>query len=413
MDTTSGPEQTPQGEKISDEGPTEAFVNQAKDALEHMHDLAYLQQHPLASGNGLSRGRATPIAGQRLRWRLVEAVETLKPAGTVAFCALQARPYHLLTLHYVDGLTIEQTAGELGISSRQALRDLRKAEASVATVLWAQGNTHGVSAAGSLVEASSLQAEMARITTEPKPTDIRQLLQRVRQSIAPLAAQQRITLDLSYPDSAVVVSADALIAEQVLLSVLSRAVREAPGATLHIALRSRDGQTLLEMRYVPQSEGSRTMMPDRVVTELAERIGWSIVQQDGESGTHTGRVYTGGYGPTILVIDDNEGLVTLMKRFLTDQACQVISAGSGQEGLDVALEMVPDAVVLDVMMPRMHGWEVLQHLRTQPRTAHVPVIICSVIDDPELASALGASLHIAKPVTQADVLHALAEIDIL
>jgi CheY-like chemotaxis protein len=119
------------------------------------------------------------------------------------------------------------------------------------------------------------------------------------------------------------------------------------------------------------------------------------------------------HGPSVLVIDDNEGLVKLIGRYLTDQACRVTAAADGREGLRLAQEEAPDAIILDVMIPQVHGWEVLQRLRNHPKTASIPVIICSVINDPELAQSLGASLFLPKPVSRSKILAALHQLQVL
>jgi Amt family ammonium transporter len=56
--------------------------------------------------------------------------------------------------------------------------------------------------------------------------------------------------------------------------------------------------------------------------------------------------------------------------------------------------------MLVIMMPEQDGWDVLQQLRAAPETARLPIIICSVLVEPEIASALGASDYLPKPVTQ-------------
>ncbi len=65
------------------------------------------------------------------------------------------------------------------------------------------------------------------------------------------------------------------------------------------------------------------------------------------------------------------------------------------------------------MMPEMDGWELLQRLNTHPQTADIPVIICSVINDPDLAYSLGASLFLPKPVSRAGVLEALRQLGVM
>jgi CheY-like chemotaxis protein len=91
----------------------------------------------------------------------------------------------------------------------------------------------------------------------------------------------------------------------------------------------------------------------------------------------------------------------------------VVVAVNGEEGLRLAQEVLPDAIVLDVMMPEMQGWEVLQRLHSDPPTASIPVVVCSVINNPELAEALGASLFLPKPVSRLDVLNALRKFGVV
>jgi CheY-like chemotaxis protein len=119
------------------------------------------------------------------------------------------------------------------------------------------------------------------------------------------------------------------------------------------------------------------------------------------------------HGPTVLVIDDNEGLVELLGRYLTGHNCRVTAATSGQEGLKLAQELLPDAIILDVMMPEMDGWEFLQRLRAQPQMGATPVIICSIFNDPELAYSLGASANLPKPVGRRDVLDVLRQLGVV
>jgi CheY-like chemotaxis protein len=149
-----------------------------------------------------------------------------------------------------------------------------------------------------------------------------------------------------------------------------------------------------------------------MIAQLIDRLGWRVEQH-----THTGganiTLHIATNKPSILIIDDNEGLVELLERYLTGHTCRVVSAKSGREGLRLAETVKADAIVLDVMMPGMDGWELLQRLRAAPATAAVPVIVCSVFNDPKLAYSLGASLFLNKPVSRSDVLGALRQLGIL
>jgi CheY-like chemotaxis protein len=210
----------------------------------------------------------------------------------------------------------------------------------------------------------------------------------------------------------VVLSTDAVVAEQVLVSVLSRAIGQAYPGTMELDLRADDEQVSLTVRYYQDPEAPSETPLDLVAKRLIDRLGWTAEHSASPDGPSAIAFSMTRKGPSILVIDDNEGLVTLVQRYLTDHAYRVVPAKNGQDGLRLAQDLLPDAIVLDVMMPEMPGWEVLQRLRNHPKTAHIPVIICSVFNNPELAFSLGASLFLPKPVGREDVLNALHSLDV-
>jgi CheY-like chemotaxis protein len=144
-----------------------------------------------------------------------------------------------------------------------------------------------------------------------------------------------------------------------------------------------------------------------------EKLGWSVVASPLESGEQSLTVHIASMDSTLLVIDDNEGIADLIKRFLAGSDVRVVPAMTGMEGVQLASEIEPDAILLDVMMPHMDGWEVLQILRSRPATSHIPVIICSVFNDSELARSLGASASISKPIKREDVIAALKKSGLL
>lgn len=392
--------------------PPDTFVDQVRDALGRLHDLRYLQQHPLAQiGERLGSGSAT-IAGQRLRRKLVDAVETLNPGKDLPFLAPPARLYHLLNLHYVDGMTIREVAHELGISPRQALRGLREAETSVAVVLWAQ-RAPDTTEGGELFETSSLEAEMRHLGGYIHHANLNELVLAALDAVSPLATRKCVNLHVELPADPVVVSIDPLVAQHLLLSTVSRAIGQAQTGLFDVTLLKKDQTTTLTLRYILEGEPTTTLVADNVIAQLADRLGWSIDQSDRTDGRRIVFIHIAAQGPTVLVIDDNEGLVNLLQRYLTDQNCRVAAATDGLVGLRLAQELRPNVIVLDVMMPGTHGWEVLQRLRADRDTADIPVIICSVINNPDLAQALGASIFLAKPVRQHDILAALNRLQIL
>ncbi|HEU4880523.1 MAG TPA: response regulator [Gemmatimonadaceae bacterium] len=102
----------------------------------------------------------------------------------------------------------------------------------------------------------------------------------------------------------------------------------------------------------------------------------------------------------VLVIDDNISQRDMMQRFLEKEGFSVRCASSGEEGLELAKQILPIAITLDVMMPGMDGWRVLKALRSDPALADVPVIMLTMVDDPERGFALGATDYVTKPVNR-------------
>lgn len=82
---------------------------------------------------------------------------------------------------------------------------------------------------------------------------------------------------------------------------------------------------------------------------------------------------------SILVCDDDAGIRTIVSEHLQRQGYTVIEANSGQQALTLAAEQQVEAILLDLYMPGLSGWETLQHLRNSPATAHIPVVVLSVL----------------------------------
>ena len=389
--------------------PPADFVQQVKQVLENLYDFPYLQRHPLAQQVAEAESATAEAASQRLRREFMAAIETLNPGDTVSFLAPQARTYNLLHLHYVEGITVQETANELGISSRQAYRDLRQAEESVATLLWAKSHASKQKEVRART-ISSVHAEMERLDTQPHFKDTRALLRIAQQAVERLALQKGIELRIDTPAVPIAVLADPTVAQQILVGTLSQAIQQAQSNWMDVRLARDQDHVSLTLRYILAEE---TPLTNRVLSQLIERLGWMIKQEQSEDGLYIECLQIPAYGPTILVIDDNEGLVELLERYLTDQACRVVAATSGQEGLRLAQELKPNAIILDVMMPEMDGWEVLQRLRTSSINDNIPVIICSVFNDPELAHSLGASFLLSKPIRRDDILTVLRQFKVV
>ncbi|WP_445245532.1 urea ABC transporter substrate-binding protein [Microcoleus sp. OTE_8_concoct_300] len=101
---------------------------------------------------------------------------------------------------------------------------------------------------------------------------------------------------------------------------------------------------------------------------------------------------------TVLVIDDDPNARDLMTRCLSKQRFRVHSSASGEGGLLLAKQLLPDAIILDVMMPSMDGWAVLSALKADPDLADIPVIMITFLDDKNHGLKLGAAEYLRKPL---------------
>ena len=101
---------------------------------------------------------------------------------------------------------------------------------------------------------------------------------------------------------------------------------------------------------------------------------------------------------TVLAIDDDAAARDLIARFLGGEGYRVLTATDGEEGLRLAREQRPDLITLDVMMPHVDGWSVLQQLKDDPELAAIPVILLTMTDERNLGFALGASEYLTKPI---------------
>jgi len=100
----------------------------------------------------------------------------------------------------------------------------------------------------------------------------------------------------------------------------------------------------------------------------------------------------------VLIIDDDPVQRDLMERFLTKEGFCVRTAAGGDAGLRLARELRPLAITLDVMMPDMDGWSVLSALKADAALRDIPVIMVTMLDDPERGFTLGAADYATKPV---------------
>jgi signal transduction histidine kinase/DNA-binding response OmpR family regulator/putative methionine-R-sulfoxide reductase with GAF domain len=113
----------------------------------------------------------------------------------------------------------------------------------------------------------------------------------------------------------------------------------------------------------------------------------------------------------VLCVEDDEGVITLFRRYLSKRGYQVVGLTDPTRAIEEAKRLAPHAITLDVMMPDKNGWQVIQELKADPETRHIPVIICSIVAERDRGMSLGASDYLVKPIVEQDLLTALDRLD--
>lgn len=112
------------------------------------------------------------------------------------------------------------------------------------------------------------------------------------------------------------------------------------------------------------------------------------------------RAQASGVHPLILLIDDQPNDRYLLREALEGMDFEVVEAGSGEEGIAKACELAPFAILLDVLMPKKDGWQVLYELKQMEPTKHIPTVVASVVDNEKMAIKLGAAGFLSKPLDE-------------
>jgi CheY-like chemotaxis protein len=102
----------------------------------------------------------------------------------------------------------------------------------------------------------------------------------------------------------------------------------------------------------------------------------------------------------VLVIDDNADTLRLLERYLANSRYRCVGLSDPQDVFLMVGRSRPGIIVLDVMLPGIDGWELLGRLREHPETQDVPVVVCTILSQEQLARTLGATDFLRKPITR-------------
>jgi CheY-like chemotaxis protein len=394
--------------------PNRQFGQHIRDALLNLYDPSHMEVHPLVRLLALDQGPASTHAWA-LRERLIAAIELLRPDSGVPYSDPAWLGYRILRGRYIESQHPRTVCHELSLSRTTFYRYHRQALDALTSILWEQcalredadaWATHGADPA--TVTALDEAVRVAR-SSDSERLDIVQLMRDMRAMIEMVARRAEGEITVHTPAVLPGVYGNAAILRQILLSLLAEVFRLSPGIRCQLTvdldedlIRWRISRVSGQMRDEAALSALRNVQIAEALLEVYDGTLW--YESDEQGLTQICLALPILRPLAILIVDDNAELSALYSRYLTERNCVTYRAHSGQEAERLLNRSKPDLVLLDVLMPNEDGWLVLRRLRENPETATVPVIICSVLDQPDLAIALGAQAVLQKPVLQEQLL---------
>lgn len=399
------------------------FVQHVLTAIAHLDEPALLGDHPLASF--LFSERRPAERGSELGALLRLAIGDLRPAEVTETNLGMLRRHEYLDRRYLRGLRAAHVARDLGLSDRQARRIHQEAIEALANAVWARRKGVGdprtveVANAGELTPSSELEAEVSRLgaTRAGDGTSPGEVVRSAVVTVTPLAARHDVRVTIASLPPLPLVAIDRAVLRQVLVNLLVASIETGVHQIDLTVQPDREAVNVnITTHFVAQALGTLTDPRQhdellRIVRRLVQLQAGSVDVQAIDRVTSVVTLRLPIVQPvTVLVVDDNPDTRRLFRRYLSGGNYRPVEAGDGRQALDLAREAEPGAIILDVMLPSQDGWEILQVLRNDLVTERIPVIICSVLNQEELAEALGAAAYVTKPASRDALLTALRRV---
>jgi signal transduction histidine kinase/CheY-like chemotaxis protein len=334
---------------------------------------------------------------------------------------------------------LDRMFGELNERQDEYVRDIRNA------------GRHLLELINEILDLSKVEAGQMELDLDP--VSLQQLLEHGLAMVRERAALHGIGLHSQIEPGLGAVRGDELKLKQVVLNLLSNAVKFTPkGGSVTITARQVGSDAEVSVRDtgigIAESEqdrifeafqrGGRAVRTSSEGTGLGLTLSKRIIDLHGgrlsmESELGVGSTFTfaipllagseialaepeasepeitaAGEAGKVVVVEDDRRSAELLQLYLLDVGYSVAIARDGAEGLELVRRLDPAAVILDILLPTLSGWDVLARLKSDPATAAIPVLIVSMVDEQGAGFALGAADYLVKPVDRARLLDAMA-----
>lgn len=285
--------------------------------------------------------------------------------------------------------------------------------------------------------------ESGRVEIRPTFLSLRDMVTSMVETLLPIAEEKGIHLDVEIPDNLPLIKTDDARLRQILRNLLGNAVKFTPEGCATISAQNEGNEFVIRVRDtgigIPEDElpyifdefrqvdgsSSRQFEGTGLGLAIARKSAWLLGGDlTAESKKGEGSVFTlrlplewdtplakvdetalavGGTGEKVIVVEDDLSAASTISSILSRIGYEAIVARNGHDALRLARQVDPVAMTLDIIMPEMDGWEVLQKIKGDPETSALPVVIISVCDEVDTAKALGADGYLCKPVIERDL----------
>lgn len=383
-------------------------------ALMQLNDFHNLRRSALLP-RLLGPNDASPLQLQQV---LFDAIDAVRQAGS----APAQRAHEILYLRYVEQAGQGEVAAQLGVSVRQLRREQGNAIERLADVLIKRfqlvfrpetpPSVHAVADTPVAPPTSTDELSWLRTQFSNETSVLPPQLGEAVQNVAGLAQRHQITLGHTLADGLPTLAMPALVVRQLLTTLLTVAVTHTQPGVLRITAKPTGSGVALSLQAArtdneQSSPTAEFQQSFQLLAPLLAEFGGQI-QTQVDVNLCVLVTLPSVHSVPVLVVDDNPDTQQLFARYAQNARFRVIASGDGEQALALAQTAAPAALVLDVMMPGLDGWDLLARLRHHPRTAAIPVIVCSILPQAELARFVGAATFLQKPVSQQAFLGALA-----
>jgi len=402
-------------------GEFEGFEVQIRDTLQHLWDPEFQPDTSLFPLLGIQPADGTGA----IQSLILNAISELEPESALPVENRARRACDILRLRFILGLTQEEAADQLHMSRRSLQRFQIEAVHWLALSLWeTRGRQVGKTQISSLERAAEgvsdntgseagwqAQADLELASLMDRApgvnADLAEVIEGMEEVVRILSARHAVRIGRGVVQDGLQAAIHPAALRQTLIGAVRRLLPYVEESlTLYAVMQ--DGQIRITLTG-PVSTDPECSDVDLVNGIIVPPGSSLAVERDAGSIFLILRVPS-AEEYTVVVVEDNEDMVDFYRRCCDGTPFRIRRQVSSSTIIEQIEAISPDVIILDVMLPGVDGWQILMTLHERPAACEIPVIVCSVIREEELAVALGAACFLPKPVQPRRLVSALEQV---